>query len=361
VADLLGQALTAALDAGQIALAAEVLGMTAYANRHSGRPRHADDAALAAHCLIREHPGLRAPLSLRLSAVIRLVHQADLAGAARHLRHAPVPDAVSADPGLAAARDLWQATVTAESGRPDEARTMIENALAGTAPLPLLEIHRDVALSGTEIRLGRPEAALGLLEPHRHGRFAALADVACARAYLFLDDLPGAQQCVRRVLTAAPRPAGRYALVEAMLASARIAEREHDTARALEMITSALDVAQSDIVLPFVQARETLGGLLSRHPGVALRWPGPPGPGSRTAERKPDGREPGGPHRPVPLTDRERSVLTYLAGSMTAAEIADELYVSVNTVKTHLGAIYRKLSAGGRREAVRRARELELL
>jgi LuxR family maltose regulon positive regulatory protein len=63
----------------------------------------------------------------------------------------------------------------------------------------------------------------------------------------------------------------------------------------------------------------------------------------------------------VPLTDRERSVLTYLASSMTAAEIADELYVSVNTVKTHLGAIYRKLSAGGRREAVRRARELELL
>jgi LuxR family maltose regulon positive regulatory protein len=361
VADRLGQALTAALDAGQLALAAEVLGMTAYAERYSGRPRHADDAALAAHCLIREHPGLRAPLSLRLSAVIRLVHKADLAGAARHLRHAPVPDAVGADPGLAAARGLWQATVAAQSGRLEEARTMIENAPAGTPLPPLLEIHRDVTLSGIEIRLGRPEAALGRLEPHRHGRFAALADVSCARACLSLGDVPGAQQCVRRVLTAAPRQAGRYTLVEAMLASARIADYEHDTARTLELITNALDVAQSDIVLPFVQARESLGGLLSRHPGVARRWPEPPGPVSGTAGREPDRRAPGGPHRLVPLTDRERSVLTYLAGSMTAAEIADELYVSVNTVKTHLGAIYRKLSAGGRREAVRRARELELL
>jgi len=35
--------------------------------------------------------------------------------------------------------------------------------------------------------------------------------------------------------------------------------------------------------------------------------------------------------------------------------------LSVNTVKTHLAAIYRKLGASGRREAVRRARELELL
>jgi LuxR family maltose regulon positive regulatory protein len=361
VADLLGQALTAALDAGQTALAVEALGMAAYASRYCGRPRHADDAALAACGLIREHPGLRAPLSLRLSAVIRLVQKADLAGAARQLRHAPVPDAVSADPGLAAARGLWEATVTAQSGRLDEARAMIEYVSAGTPLPPLLEIHRDVELSEIEIRLGRPEAALGRLEPHRHGRFAALADVACARACLFLDDIPGAQQCVRRVLTAAPRQAGRYTLVEAMLASARIAEREHDTDRTLELITNALDVAQSDIVLPFVQARETLGGLLSRHPGVARRWPGPPGPAGGTADREPDGREPGGPRRPVPLTDRERSVLTYLASSMTAAEIADELYVSVNTVKTHLGAIYRKLSAGGRREAVRRARELELL
>lgn len=43
------------------------------------------------------------------------------------------------------------------------------------------------------------------------------------------------------------------------------------------------------------------------------------------------------------------------------AEIATEMYLSVNTVKTHLRSIYRKLSASHRSEAVRRARQLELI
>ena len=62
-----------------------------------------------------------------------------------------------------------------------------------------------------------------------------------------------------------------------------------------------------------------------------------------------------------PLTERERIALRYLPTSLSNAEIATELYVSVNTVKTHQRAVYRKLGATGRREAVRRARELGLL
>jgi LuxR family maltose regulon positive regulatory protein len=61
------------------------------------------------------------------------------------------------------------------------------------------------------------------------------------------------------------------------------------------------------------------------------------------------------------LSDRERAVLRYLPTMMSNQEIAGELFVSVNTVKTHLRAIYRKLDAADRREAVRRARDLELL
>lgn len=62
-----------------------------------------------------------------------------------------------------------------------------------------------------------------------------------------------------------------------------------------------------------------------------------------------------------PLTDRERTVLRYLASTLSNAEIASELYVSVSTVKTHQRAVYRKLGAQGRRDAVRRARTLNLL
>jgi LuxR family maltose regulon positive regulatory protein len=46
---------------------------------------------------------------------------------------------------------------------------------------------------------------------------------------------------------------------------------------------------------------------------------------------------------------------------MSNVEIADTMCVSVNTIKTHVKNIYRKLDTGRRRDAVRRARELRLL
>jgi LuxR family maltose regulon positive regulatory protein len=61
------------------------------------------------------------------------------------------------------------------------------------------------------------------------------------------------------------------------------------------------------------------------------------------------------------LSERELAVLRYLPTMLTAGEIAGELFVTVNTVKSHLKSIYRKLDAGGRRDAVRRARELGLV
>ncbi|WP_338693889.1 LuxR C-terminal-related transcriptional regulator [Streptomyces sp. Q6] len=67
---------------------------------------------------------------------------------------------------------------------------------------------------------------------------------------------------------------------------------------------------------------------------------------------------------PVPaerLSARERDVLNRLAQMMTTEEIAEELYLSVNTVKTHLKSVYRKLAVSRRSAAVRRARELQLL
>jgi LuxR family maltose regulon positive regulatory protein len=62
-----------------------------------------------------------------------------------------------------------------------------------------------------------------------------------------------------------------------------------------------------------------------------------------------------------PLSKREQAVLRYLPTPLSNQEIADELFVTTNTVKTHLRSIYRKLGVARRREAVERARDLRLL
>ncbi|MFG2015600.1 LuxR C-terminal-related transcriptional regulator [Actinomadura geliboluensis] len=61
------------------------------------------------------------------------------------------------------------------------------------------------------------------------------------------------------------------------------------------------------------------------------------------------------------LTERELTVLRYLQSVLTTEEIAAELHVSVNTMKTHMRHIYRKLTASRRREAVSKAREAQIL
>ena len=62
-----------------------------------------------------------------------------------------------------------------------------------------------------------------------------------------------------------------------------------------------------------------------------------------------------------PLSARENEVLRFLPTMMSNSDIASELFVSVNTVKTHVKSIYRKLDVTRRQDAVRRARQLHLL
>ena len=61
------------------------------------------------------------------------------------------------------------------------------------------------------------------------------------------------------------------------------------------------------------------------------------------------------------LSPAERRVLRLLMTRLTQREIANELYVSLNTVKTHARVIYRKLGVGSRTAAVAVARELNLV
>jgi LuxR family transcriptional regulator, maltose regulon positive regulatory protein len=89
-----------------------------------------------------------------------------------------------------------------------------------------------------------------------------------------------------------------------------------------------------------------LAGLVA---GLAGQVPGPTPPAG-------DPAWPG-----EPLTQSETRVLRYLPTHLAAPEIAAELFLSANTVKTHLRHLYQKLGAHSRREAVQRARAVGLL
>jgi DNA-binding CsgD family transcriptional regulator len=118
-----------------------------------------------------------------------------------------------------------------------------------------------------------------------------------------------------------------------------------------------LRLAEPDRVLFPALVYATLG-LLERHAGN-----GPAGAAraSRVASLL---GEAGGPARPPgepawpgePLTQSETRVLRYLPTHLGAQEIAAELYLSANTIKTHLRHLYQKLGAHSRLEAVQRAR-----
>ena len=136
----------------------------------------------------------------------------------------------------------------------------------------------------------------------------------------------------------------------------------HDEPSALRAIERALDLAEprgykNAILRHGAPVRSLLRRRIAqRHRASRLRRRSAVGPRAR-ARGAPRER------RPLldPLSERELTVLRFLPTMMSNAEIAGEMFVSVNTVKTHLKHIYRKLDVSERRDAVRRGRELRLL
>ncbi|MER7181054.1 helix-turn-helix transcriptional regulator, partial [Streptomyces hyaluromycini] len=141
--------------------------------------------------------------------------------------------------------------------------------------------------------------------------------------------------------------------VRATLVRARAATEAGDTGTARKLLARALLEARRDrLRRPFLDAGPGIRRLLDTPPlhGLAAGWLYGDGPGADSP-----------PLLVEELSGREREVLGRLAQMMSTQEIAADLYVSVNTVKTHLKSIYRKLGVGRRGDAVRRARERGLL
>ena len=139
--------------------------------------------------------------------------------------------------------------------------------------------------------------------------------------------------------------------------------RSPSTTDAAASLERSLDLAEpAGLSRLIVEHGNVVRPLLHRHVRHGTAHPAIVGEALATLEHRGGERS-----RPVavllaePLSEREQAILRYLPTMMSNHEIAGELFVSVNTVKTHLKAIYRKLDASGRREAVQRGRELGLM
>ena len=145
---------------------------------------------------------------------------------------------------------------------------------------------------------------------------------------------------------------------------ARLRYESGDGARGRRSLERALQLAEAEqIRLPFARERAWLRPTLRREPDLVRKYGHLLEEDLRSLGAVP--ARPAGTDEPPllvgPLSEREREVLERLSGMLSTAEIATEMYISVNTVKTHLKSIYRKLAANHRGEAVRRARKLNLI
>lgn len=358
VDELLEQAREAAVTEHAPTVELDVLGMIALVNTSRVRPGRADAAARQAHALQQSDANLGPSLTLDLATAWRAFITGDVAAMTRAVRSAGASGG-EWNAGATVMLVIVRALSLFLRGQASEARLVLDTIATGDDGVPLaLAAYRDMMFATIETTLGRPHRALRLLHAYRNTPFAVPVEVVCARAHMRLGELDEAHDCIRHVLTGESSRLGRYLLVEALVCDAEIAHAQGDPGRAVELLVRATEIAEDDISFPFLRTSDVFAPLLQRHVTLAGRWP------SATRVTFDGAGDIGMPHEspfPESLTERERAVLRLLATSMTTGEIAEELCVSVNTVKTHLAAVYRKLGARRRREAVVRAREYEVL
>jgi LuxR family maltose regulon positive regulatory protein len=335
----------------------DVLAMLALLDASSGRPRHADSAIEAAEWMLTAHPEVARPVVLDLAVARRAHLAADLHTMAAAMRRAQAVQPPRLDTGEAATVALMQAALLTALGELRQARVLLrDHPAVNRFASSMIGVLRDRELAAIDTALGRPRSALQILDRYRGAPLGLIVELAVARAHLALGDPDRAAASVRTVITTPSEFVDRPMLVDAAICEAEIAHCHHDLGRSAELLERAMQIAADDIVLPFLQATHALHPVLLRHRTLSARWPVPVPPQRRT-EISVTRRD----ALPDMLTNREQAVLRLMTTSMSTAEIADELCLSINTVKTHLAAIYRKLSVGRRREAVSRARQLELL
>ncbi|WP_345010819.1 LuxR C-terminal-related transcriptional regulator [Streptomyces shaanxiensis] len=314
-----------------------------------------------------EHSGLAVSdrtgmAQLVLAAVA--IDRDDLTAAREHLDRAAATSATPAacrDPIVAVELAILRSRLLSARGDSRAALLALDDLacrpLVSAEPSPWVSDRIAMAMAAALLADGDPQAAVKVFEEQpAHGPESLVAE-ARARA------AAGESERALRILDALPdhRKRGPVIDVWVLLTRAQAVDALGDSAAAESLLLKALAAARPHhLRRPFLEAGPWVRRLLLHRPVLAREHAWLTGALSRRPVDARPWEESPSP-RPEPLSAREQDVLERLAQLMSTEEIAADLHLSVNTVKTHLKSIYRKLAATRRGEAVRRARELGLL
>ncbi len=174
-----------------------------------------------------------------------------------------------------------------------------------------------------------------------------------------------ALRLLARLLNVAETAGATGYMIEILVLKAMAHQIQGEMEQAITALERALTLAEPEgYVRTFIDEGSSMGKLLRQATarGIALGYVGK----LLTAlEKGTKGKRHLGKAFPAsmvePLSKRELEVLRLLKTHLSSTDIADELTISVNTVRTHIKSIYSKLNVHSRQDAVQRAQELELL
>lgn len=291
----------------------------------------------------------------------------DLPAARRYAQRAAESMSFAHAPTSKAMLALVESRVRRARGDIGEARARIVAALSGATHQSrwLQDVLRT---EEAELEVVSGEAALavqiieGLSEPESPEGALVLARARMATGQAF--ESPAST--LRSVASSPSTRVGGW-----LFEAARQLDAGEDL-RAGQALERALRLAAPErLRRPFREASPQVRRLLRADPSLAAEhgWLGAAtlDDAHALSQSRRDGEIEPGVDKPVatpllePLTEKEREVLGHLAALLTTDEIAGAMFVSVNTVRTHVRNILRKLAASRRNEAVRRARELGII
>lgn len=313
-----------------------------------------------------------ADLYLGLSELYR--ERGDLETAAQHLQQ-------SEELGERAALQDWpyrlrraQARRAADQGDLDRAIELLDEAerlyyrtpVPNARPLAALKARvwiaqgrLDEAFAWARERGLSADDDLSYLREFEHITLAKalIAHYQRDRAERSIDEAMG---LLERLLHAAEEGERMGSVIEILLVQALALQAQGEGAAALTPLARALTLAEPEgYIRIFVDEGPPMATLLraAAKDGVAPDYVRR----LQMALGEPHGKTPVNQRLIEPLSERELDVLRLLATELSGPEIARELIVSLNTMRTHTKNIYSKLGVNNRRSAVRRAEELGLL